>query len=104
MCCQRLAGAGAQRLEPVGVDHDELAPRRRETRPGKLRASERNGDPIATGAVLVGREPGRPLEYRARRTRDRGGGVLGGRHRLEERLGVTDHAPAEIAVGDDDQP
>jgi hypothetical protein len=28
--------------------------------------------------------------------------VLAGRHRLEERLGVTDHAPAEIAAGDDD--
>jgi hypothetical protein len=28
--------------------------------------------------------------------------VLGGRHRLEERLGVTDHAATEVAAGDDD--
>jgi hypothetical protein len=99
---QRLVGSGAQRLEPVGVDHDELAPGRREPPPRKLRAGERNGDPIATGAVRVGREPGRPLQHGARRAGDRARGVLGGRHRLEEPLGVADDAPAEIAARDDD--
>jgi hypothetical protein len=99
---QRLLRVGAQRLQTVGVDHNELAPGRRKPRPGELRAGQRNGHQAPARLVLVGCESGRPLQYRARRTRDRVGGVLGGRHRLEERLGVTDHAPAEIAAGDDD--
>jgi hypothetical protein len=52
--------------------------------------------------ILVGREPKRPLEHRARRALDRAGGPLGGRHRRTERLSVTDHAPAEVAARDDD--
>jgi hypothetical protein len=98
----RLVRAGAQRLETVGVDHDKLASRRREPRAGELRAGERDGDPLAAGLVLVGREPGRPFEHRAPRARDRVDGVLRGRHRIEKRLGVTDHAAAEIAARDDD--
>jgi hypothetical protein len=98
---QRLIGAGAKRLEPVGVDDDELAPGRREPRPGKLRVGERNGNQVAAGLVLVGREPGRPLQHRARRAGDLASGALGGGHRLKERLGMANHAAAEIAARDD---
>jgi hypothetical protein len=101
MCAVASSGAGAQRLQPVGVDHDELAPGRREPRPGQLRAGQRHGHQAPARLVLVGREPGRPFEHGARRAGDLSGGALGGRHRLEERLCVADHAAAEIAARDD---
>src|SRR5215216_3403056 len=98
---ERLVRARAQPLQAVGVDHDELPPGRREPRPGKPRAGERNGYQVAAGLVLIVREPGRPLQHRARRAADRAGGALGDRHRLKERLGMANHAAAEIAARDD---
>jgi hypothetical protein len=98
---QRLIGAGAEHLKPVGVDDDELARGRREPRPGELRAGERNGYQVAAGRVLIVRKPGRPLQHRARRAADLVSGALGGGHRLEERFGMANHAAAEIAARED---
>jgi hypothetical protein len=61
----RLLRAGAQRLQAVGVDDDELAPGRREPRPGKLRAGQRHRHQAPARLVLVRREPGRPFEHGA---------------------------------------
>lgn len=53
---RRSLPTGPQRLEAVGVDHQELAGRR-EPRPGQFRPSERDGDPVAARLVLVDRSP-----------------------------------------------